>query len=357
MTGKTILIIDDEPKFRGNLADWLEDMGHETIQAGGGEQGLELFRQKKPDMVLADLNMPGLDGFGVVEAVTREAPETPILVISGVGVLEDAIQAVRLGAWDFLTKPLQDLSLLEHTIDKAFERSMLLGINRLYREHLEEEVAKRTDKLRLLNEELLRLNTEISDTQRELLYTLGDVVETRSHETANHVRRVARLSYFLAGRIKMDEDEAKLLRQASPMHDVGKIGIPDSILNKPATLTPDEFEIIKTHTVIGYEILKHSARPLMQTAAVVAKQHHERWDGTGYPEGLSGENIHIHGRITSVADVFDALTHSRVYRQAWGHERAVEYLQSQAGRMFDPELIRIFLADFSQVAALMAELD
>ena len=357
MTSKTILIVDDEPKFRDNLADWLEDMGHQTLQAGDGEEGLALFRQKSPDMVLADLNMPRLDGFGVVEAVTREAPETPILVISGIGVLEDAIRAVRLGAWDFLTKPLQDLSLLEHTLSKAFERSMLLGINRLYREHLEEEVAKRTEKLRLLNDELTRLNTEISDTQRELLYTLGDVVETRSHETANHVRRVARLSYFLAGRIGLEDDEAKLLRQASPMHDVGKIGIPDSILNKPATLTPEECEIIKTHTTIGYEILKHSERPIMKAAAIVARQHHECWNGTGYPDGLAGDRIHIYGRITSVADVFDALTHSRVYRKAWKRERAVEYLQHQAGLMFDPELIRIFFADLRQVEALMASLD
>jgi putative two-component system response regulator len=357
MSQKTILIIDDEPKFRGNLADWLEDMGYATITAGDGEEGLALFRERQPDMVLADLNMPRLDGFGVVKEVTRLAPETPILVISGVGVLEDAIGAIRLGAWDFLTKPLQDLALLEHTINKAFERSMLLGINRLYREHLEEEVAKRTQKLNLLNTELTRLNTEISDTQRELLYTLGDVVETRSHETANHVRRVARLSFFLARRVGLPEDESKLLQLASPMHDVGKIGIPDSILNKPATLTPVEFEVIKTHTVIGYEILKHSTRPIMKTAAIAAWQHHERWDGTGYPNGLSGRDIHIYGRITSVADVFDALTHSRVYRKAWDHARAVEYLQSQAERMFDPELIRIFFADLSQVTDLLSSLE
>ncbi|MBF0481981.1 MAG: response regulator [Desulfovibrionaceae bacterium] len=356
MTNKTILIIDDEPKFRANLADWLEDMGYETLQAEGGEAGLELFRQKQPDMVLADLNMPGLDGFGVVEELTRTSPETPILVISGVGVLEEAIRAIRLGAWDFLTKPLKDLELLEHTLGRAFERSMLLGIDRLYREHLEEEVAKRTDKLRQLNDALHALNTEISDTQRELLYTLGDVVETRSHETANHVRRVAKLSHFLAERVGLEPEEAKLLQLASPMHDVGKIGIPDSILNKPSTLTPEECEIIKSHTVIGHEILKHSERPLMKTAAIVARQHHEFWNGAGYPDGLSHGDIHIYGRITSVADVFDALTHPRVYRKAWGHERAVEYLQNQAGKMFDPELIRIFFADLRQVEALMASL-
>lgn len=204
----------------------------------------------------------------------------------------------------------------------------------------------------------LSLSREIVNTQKEVILTLGEVVETRSKETANHVARVAEVCYLLAVKYGLDEDEADMLRLAAPMHDVGKIGIPEVILNKPGRLTRAEFEIVKQHARIGYEILRNSKRQIMETAAIVALQHHERWDGGGYPQGLAGEQIHIYGRISAIADVFDALTHKRCYKDAWPDNRVIDFFKQEAGAHFDPDLTRIFLSsreDFFQIKARFPE--
>jgi len=192
------------------------------------------------------------------------------------------------------------------------------------------------------------LNKEVVDTQKEVVITLGEVVETRSKETANHVRRVAEYSHLLAKLAGLNDEQAELLRLSSPMHDVGKIGIPDTILNKPGRLTPQEFEVIKTHTHIGYDILKHSDRQIMKAAAIIALQHHERWNGKGYPNNLQGESIHIFGRITGLVDVFDALSYKRVYKDAWPIDRILELVQSERGEHFDPYLVDLFLSHLNQ---------
>lgn len=193
------------------------------------------------------------------------------------------------------------------------------------------------------------LNKVIIDTQKELLFTLGEVVETRSSETANHVRRVAEYSSLLAQWSGMSQEMADQLKLASPMHDVGKIGIPDSVLLKPGKLTPEEYEIVKSHTTIGHQILKGSNRPVMQMAATVALQHHERWDGNGYPHGLKGEEIDIVGRITMLADIFDALGNTRVYKKAWLVSDILNYLEKHKGTMFDPTLIDLFMENLDKV--------
>ncbi|EKD29020.1 MAG: hypothetical protein ACD_79C00112G0002 [uncultured bacterium] len=198
----------------------------------------------------------------------------------------------------------------------------------------------------------INLNQEVVDTQKELIFTLGEVVENRSKETANHVRRVAELSKMLALKLNLSIEEAELLRLASPMHDVGKLGIPDFILNKPGKLSKEEFEIMKKHTLIGFEMLKNSFRKIMQTASIVAYQHHERWDGCGYPQGFIGEQIHIFSRITCIADVVDALSHKRIYKEAWALEKVYEYVKEQKGKHFDPELAEIFLANISEYEAI-----
>lgn len=193
------------------------------------------------------------------------------------------------------------------------------------------------------------LNNEIVDTQKEVIYTLGEIVETRSKETANHVRRVSEYSYIIAKAVGLKNEEAKMLRLASPMHDIGKIGIPDYILNKPGKLTKDEFEVIKTHTTIGYEVLKQSSRQIMKTAATIALEHHERWDGNGYPNNIRGEEINIYARITSVADVYDALGHKRVYKEAWSESEIHDFLIDQKGKMFDPKIIEILFENIDEI--------
>lgn len=194
----------------------------------------------------------------------------------------------------------------------------------------------------------VKLHKEIITTQREVISTMGAIGESRSQETAVHVRRVAEYSKLLALKIGLSEEEAEELKMASPMHDIGKVGIPDSILNKPGKLTINEFEIMKTHSQLGFEMLRHSNQKLLQSAAIVANQHHERWDGSGYPNRLAGQNIHIYGRITAVADVFDALGHDRVYKDAWPLEDILSLMKDSSGTHFDPNLIDIFMNNLDE---------
>jgi len=187
------------------------------------------------------------------------------------------------------------------------------------------------------------LLNEIEETQKEIILSMGEIGEMRSRETGHHVRRVAEYSHILALGYGLPPDQAEMLRIASPMHDIGKVAIPDAILNKPGRLTPEEFSVMQTHTEIGYRMLKKSPRPLMQTAAIVAHQHHEKWDGSGYPQGLAGESIHIFGRITAIADVFDALGSERTYKKAWPLDKIIALLREERGRHFDPALVDVFL--------------
>ena len=205
--------------------------------------------------------------------------------------------------------------------------------------------------------DVVKLNNEIVDTQKEVVFTMGAIGETRSKETGLHVKRVAEYSYLLAIHYGLDEEIANLLRQASPMHDIGKVGIPDNILNKPGKLTSEEFEIMKTHAELGYEMLKHSKREILQASAVVAHSHHEKWDGSGYPAGLKGEEINIFGRITAVSDVFDALGHDRCYKKAWKLEDILELFKEQRGKHFDPELIDIFFDKLDEFLAIQKILE
>jgi HD-GYP domain-containing protein (c-di-GMP phosphodiesterase class II) len=191
-------------------------------------------------------------------------------------------------------------------------------------------------------EEIKNLNHEIEKTQKEVVFTMGAIGESRSKETGNHVKRVAEYSKLLARYYGLNEKEAEMLKQASPMHDIGKVAIPDAVLNTPGRFDESEREIMNTHAALGYEMLKHSNRPLLKTAAIVANEHHEKWDGSGYPRGLSGENIHIYGRITALADVFDALGSDRVYKQAWDDEKIFNLFKEERGKHFDPKLVDIF---------------
>ena len=196
------------------------------------------------------------------------------------------------------------------------------------------------------------LNQELEETQKEVILTLGELIESRSKEVRNHVKRVAAFSHLIALKFGLAQLEADILKFAAPMHDVGKIGIPDAILNKPSRLTPSEFEIMKTHTNIGYDILKKSDREILKAAAIIALQHHENWDGSGYPNQLHGEEIHIYGRITQIADIFDALSHSRVYKHAWKISHVVEELKKVRGKQLDPMIVDVFLNNLDDILAI-----
>lgn len=196
--------------------------------------------------------------------------------------------------------------------------------------------------------EVIELHQELESTQKEIIYKMGEVCEMRSKETGNHVKRVALYSKLLALKYGINEDEANLLYSASPMHDIGKVGIPDEVLKKPGKLTDEEWIIMKTHAEIGYEILKLSERPILKAASIVSYEHHEKYDGSGYPRGLKGEDIHIYGRITTIADVFDALGSDRIYKKAWELEKILNLLKEESGKHFDPNLVNIFLDNLDE---------
>lgn len=200
--------------------------------------------------------------------------------------------------------------------------------------------------------DIVKINEEIINTQKELVYRMGEIGETRSQETGNHVKRVAEYSRILADMVGLGEEEAEILKMASPMHDIGKVAIPDGVLKKPGKLDAEEWEIMKKHATIGYELLRHSDRPILKAAAIVAGEHHEKWDGSGYPNGIQGDKIHIYGRITAVADVFDALGSDRVYKKAWPLERILALFQEERGKHFDPELTDMLLQNLDPFLAI-----
>ena len=249
---------------------------------------------------------------------------------------------------------------LQNFMDGDLERFQALGKKIIRDFKRQQRIMERSDRRQRqeydqLQEKLLEveaLNHEIEETQKEVVFTMGAIGESRSKETGNHVKRVAGYSKIFALACGMDEAEAEMLKQASPMHDIGKVAIPDAILNKPGKLTEDEFIIMEQHAKLGYEMLKHSKRPLLLAAATVAHEHHEKYDGTGYPRGLVGDNIHIYGRITAIADVFDALGSDRVYKKAWEDERIFDLFRSERGKHFDPNLVDLFFEHIEEILSV-----
>ncbi|MBI3772556.1 MAG: HD domain-containing protein [Gammaproteobacteria bacterium] len=214
------------------------------------------------------------------------------------------------------------------------------------------EIIAHQDMLKQKNEELIALNDEIESTLRETVYTMGVIEEKRSKETANHTRRVALYCQLLAQKLGLSPSQVDLVTAASPLHDIGKLGIPDEVLLKPDRLTEAERKIMMNHPAIGYAMLKHSQRDILVAAGVIAHQHHEKWDGSGYPQGLAGENIHIFARISALADVFDALFSPRVYKEKWPIEEVKSWISGQTGKHFDPQLAAIFLDNVDEFVAI-----
>ncbi len=328
-TEKTILIVDDTELNISTLMDLLDDK-YDIVASLDGESALEIVEEEeKIDLILLDIMMPGMDGFEVCRRLKANSKtnDIPIIFITAKTDDESIEKAYELGGIDYITKPFRAREVLSRISNHLAlsEQSHIL----------EQKVKEKTKELQLLNQ-------EIEDTQREVVFTMGAICERRSKETGNHVKRVALYSELLAKYYGLDEKDVQMLKEASPMHDIGKVAIPDIILNKPARFTPEEFEQMKKHADLGYEMLKYSNRPLLKLAAIVAYQHHEKWDGTGYPNGLKGEDIDINGRITAVADVFDALGSSRVYKKAWSDEEIFKLFKEEKGKHFDPKLVEIF---------------
>jgi len=446
----TILTIDDDESIRSSLAAYLEDSGFNVLQACNGLEGMELFRHEHPDLALLDLRMPEMDGLEVLDLMLKEQPDMPVIILSGVGTMKDAIDTLRLGAWDYMTKPIMDMELLEHAVNKALERAELLQEHKRYQERLEELVEERTKQLKdseeqyqdlydnapdmfvsvdaktaeilvcnqtvatklgyskedivgqpifdmyhpdcmenvhkafkafvetgeVHNEELqlkrkdgskidVSLNvTAVRDKEGRILHsrlawrditerklaekaiheglskTVEAVVkalEARDPYTAGHQRRVSKLAVAIARELGWESDRIEGLRFGAMIHDIGKINTPAEMLVKPAKLNDIEYSLIQGHSQVGYDILKDIKFPW--PIADIAHQHHERLDGSGYPQGLKDDEIGMEVRIVAVADVVEAMSSHRPYRPALGMEAALKEIKTQRGILFDSTVV------------------
>ena len=323
-----ILIVDDEPVNVRLLERILQQAGYmNLVRSLDPTMVAALYAEHQPDVILLDLHMPRMDGFAVMEHLTPRIPEgtyLPILVLTADVTQQAKERALAGGAKDFLTKPFDATEVVLRIANLLETRRLHLRL----KEHnltLEEKVRERTK--------------ELEATKLEILERLARAAEFRDDNTGQHTRRVGESAAVLAAVAGLDATQVELIRRAAPLHDVGKIGIPDGILLKPGSLTPEEFEIMKSHTTIGAEILSGSRFPLMGLAAHIALCHHERMDGTGYPRGLRGEEIPLPSRIVSVADAFDTITHDRPYRKALSTAKAWEILWAGAGTQWDKAVI------------------
>jgi response regulator RpfG family c-di-GMP phosphodiesterase len=310
--------------------------GCETVEFTDPHVALQWCQNNDHDLVVLDYMMPGLDGLALIKALrsSTRCLDVPILMLTASHDDEVRYEALNRGANDFLTKPVDRLEFLARVRN-------LLALRRAQR-----ELAERADRLQA---EVDRATKEVIDRENDTIFRLSRAAEYRDPETGAHVLRMAHYSRLIAQRLGLPDVFQDLLFHAAPMHDIGKVGTPDNILLKPGKLTPEEMVVMRQHAEMGHEILRDSPSPVLQMAAIIALSHHERYDGTGYPNALLGQDIPLAGRIVAVADVFDALTSERPYKKAWPIEEAVSYMRDQSGKHFDPGCVEAFFRDMSDI--------
>jgi len=326
-----ILIVDDQADIRCVLNDLLSEQ-YDCSEANSAAEALRLLRAEEFQLVLSDITMPGMTGLEMIPHLQELAPDTVVVMISGMQTVESAIEALRLGAFDYLVKPF-DLRQVEAGVTRALEHRALLVAKRQHEERLEELVEQRT-------RELDQALTSLEQAYRSTLRALTAALETRDQETHGHSERVVSYSLRLGHEYGLDSTRIKALEFGALLHDIGKIGVPDAILRKPAKLTEEEWVHMRAHPLHGQQILR--GIEFLEGASRVVAQHHEKWDGSGYPLGLSGEDIDLCARVFSVADAFDAMTSDRVYRKGKSYAAAAQELDAWAGRQFDPQVVAAF---------------
>ena len=355
LTSAGILVVDDEQQNVSLIERLLEREGFTNVTGSTEPQNaVDLFHELSPDLLVLDLNMPFVDGFGVMEALAPHVPADayfPILVITGDDSAESRHRALSMGAKDFVNKPIDRTEVVlrvKNLLQTRFLHMELQVQNVL----LEDKVRKRTEGLAQAVTDLERSHEKIRVSQEETVRRLALAAELRDDDTGQHVHRMSRYCAALAEKVGVPSEHAELIRLASQMHDVGKIGIPDAVLLKPGPLDAEERAIIETHSQIGFDILRDSQSELLRTGALIALTHHERFDGTGYPRGLKDRQIPIEGRIATIADVYDALTSDRVYRKAFSVDQTVQMMSEGRGSQFDPELLDAFLGSLDDILSL-----
>jgi len=332
-----ILVVDDDPKVRDALGNLIEGLGHDCTCVASASQARDELQAGRFDLMLCDINMPGESGLDLARHVLRSGPDVAVVMATAVDNADVAETAIELGAYGYLIKPT-GRNEMRITVSNALRRRELELRHRAHANHIEEAVEKRTSELRISREDTIQ--------------RLAKAAEFRANETAEHNQRMSHYCRLLAERLGVSAKRCEEIRLASVMHDVGKVGVSDLVLLKPGKLTDDEFAQIKAHPEIGYRILTGSSSPLLELGATIALTHHEKWAGSGYPRGLAGEAIPIEGRIAAVADVFDALTSHRVYRDAWPLDRTIEQLVRDKGSHFGPDVVDLFLESMDEVLQL-----
>jgi len=331
MEKQTILVVDDGLDNHLIMKTILEDDYH-LLYAERGKQALSIARFEKPDLILLDVMMPDMDGFETCRHLKENllTRSIPVLFITALGEVRDEAHGFEVGGVDYITKP----------VNPSLVRARVKTHLALY------------DQKRELQRMVADATKEIRETQLVVIERLGRAAEFNDNETGKHVIRMSHYSRILAVALGMSEKDADTLKLAAPMHDVGKIRIPDNILKRKGSLDHDEMEMMREHTRFGAELIGNHHSELLQVARTVALSHHEKWDGTGYPDGLSGEEIPLVSRIVAIADVFDVLTSKRPYKEAWPIERAIEYIESRAGAHFDPNITPLLRSELDKIMAV-----
>lgn len=347
-----IAVVDDDAFVRGFLQRGLAHFGWEVEAFSDAESAVSRISEGGFAAALVDLRMPGRDGLWALEQILARDSDVAVLVVSAMDEVDTAVHCLTHGAEDYVQKPVR-LDRLGSVVERALENRHLRMENRAYGEHLEVLVAERTRELEKAVVGLKQAGKAVERAYEQSLSRLAEAAEFRDGETGLHIRRVGLYVRVLAKACGCSREEVRFLMRASPMHDVGKVAVRDAVLLKPGRLTKDEFEEMKRHTIDGAKILAGRGSPLMQLAQEIALTHHEKWDGSGYPRGLRGEDIPFSGRVTALADVFDALTTNRIYRPAFPYSLALNLLREESGRHFDPRIVNAFFGILDEVEQIL----
>ena len=339
-----VLIVDDVVENIQVAMNMLKEENYEFSFAKNGQDALDIMQKNSFDLVLLDIMMPGIDGYEVCRSMKENERliDIPVIFLTAKADTDSMAKGFEVGGLDYIVKPFHANELLSRvkTHLELYKSKMILKEN-----NLSLQVKMDMQEKRILS--------ELEENQKEMIFVLTEMIESVSDETGKHIKRVSEYSRLLAHyHPSISEEEADVIYDAAPMHDVGKMSIPEGILHKKGALTQEEFEVMKTHTTRAHEYLKIPSRKIMKAADAIAYQHHEKWNGKGYPQGLKGEDIHIYARIVAIADVFDALTHKRVYKDAWNVQDAIEYIVDHSGTQFDPFLIEIFKENIDEFIAI-----